>query len=320
MTVLEKLVVLIFLACVAAVYALEILLILHFAADKLWFEKTTNILSYNAAGVVHLLAIVGIICLLYAYFIEPRWIEVKTIRIRTEKLTKTCIRLVHISDLHCDKKPRNEKKLVKLVNTIKPDVIVFTGDCINTHTALPLFKETLKSLEANLAKLAVYGNVDFLNWRNLELFDGTGFELMTANTVTLEKNGETFYVSGLSYDKSAKRCDFLKNIPDNRFSIFMYHYPDLVEDLKNLNVDLYLAGHTHGGQVALPCYGALTTLSKFGKKYEAGMYQINDKILYVNRGLGLDGGLLPRVRFFARPEITIFDIKPNGQRKPNPDR
>ncbi len=82
---------------------------------------------------------------------------------------------------------------------------------------------------------------------------------------------------------------------------------DLIEDLKNLNVDLYLAGHTHGGQIALPIYGALITLSKFGKKYESGMYTVDDTILYVNRGIG---GHASAVRFFARPEITVFEVGP----------
>jgi hypothetical protein len=83
-----------------------------------------------------------------------------------------------------------------------------------------------------------------------------------------------------------------------------------VEDLNGTNVDLYLAGHTHGGQIALPFYGAIITLSKFGKKYESGEYRVGNTILYVNRGLGLAGGFNPKMRFFARPEITVFDLKP----------
>jgi len=75
-------------------------------------------------------------------------------------------------------------------------------------------------------------------------------------------------------------------------------------------VDVYLCGHTHGGQIALPFYGALTTLSKHGKKYEAGLYHEGNTRLYVNRGIGLEGGKAPPMRFFARPEITVFEIGP----------
>jgi hypothetical protein len=81
---------------------------------------------------------------------------------------------------------------------------------------------------------------------------------------------------------------------------------------------LYLCGHTHGGQVALPFYGAIITLTKYGKKYEAGMYEVGDSLLYVNRGLGLDSRWLPKVRFFARPEIAVFDILPKKKTEENP--
>lgn len=55
--------------------------------------------------------------------------------------------------------------------------------------------------------------------------------------------------------------------------------------------------------------------SKFGKKYESGKYEVNGTILYVNRGLGVEGGsFVPKVKFFARPEITVFEIKPNTSR------
>ena len=62
--------------------------------------------------------------------------------------------------------------------------------------------------------------------------------------------------------------------------------------------------------MALPIYGALVTFSKYGKKYESGLYELNNTILYVNRGIGMKGSTARRVRFLARPEITVFDIKP----------
>ena len=108
--------------------------------------------------------------------------------------------------------------------------------------------------------------------------------------------------------------NLLADIPADCFSIFLYHYPDLIEDLNNLNVDLYLCGHTHGGQVAIPFYGAIITFSKYGKKYESGMYKVGKTVLYVNRGIGLERSPAPQVRFFARPEITVIDIKPKTKK------
>ena len=62
--------------------------------------------------------------------------------------------------------------------------------------------------------------------------------------------------------------------------------------------------------MALPLYGALLTLSKFGKRYEAGLYREGATTLYVNRGIGMEGGPAPRVRFWARPEVTVIEIAP----------
>ena len=313
MTASEKLVLILFLGVIAIVYTAETFLLLAFVFNKLRGAEALKIFCSKPALAVHLLALIGIICFAYGYFVEPYRLKIETVRIQTPKLAKTTLRLIQISDLHCDKKPRNEVKLVRLINEMKPDIIVFTGDSINTSAALERFKETMKNLNAPLAKFAVDGNIDIWYWSKLDLFGGTGFEVLDANIVELQKNGESFYISGVSCRYPTAFGDVLKNVPEDRFSIFLYHYPDLIEDLHNLNVDLYLAGHTHGGQVALPFYGALITLSKFGKKYEAGSYTVGKTMLYVNRGIGMEGSHAPRVRFFARPEITVFDIKPNKQ-------
>ena len=310
MPIAERISLLLFLLVVTSIYVLELFLILTFIITKLGHRQTTNILWCKPAIVIHLLAVAGIICFLYGYFIEPYWIEVKVVPIQTDKLKKTSFRIVQISDLHCDKKERNERRIVELINQMEPDVIVFTGDAINTASALPRFKDTMRDLKAHLAKLAVHGNVDVRRWKNLGLFADTGFELLDQKTVVLRKDGERICVSGLTCQNPSAFRNLLQSVPDGQYSVFLYHYPGLIEDLEGLNVDLYLCGHTHGGQVALPLYGALITLSKYGKKYESGMYTVGDTILYVNRGIGLEGSSAPKVRFFARPEITVFDIGP----------
>jgi len=259
------------------------------------------------------LAIIGILCFLYSYFIEPYRLQVNTFTIPTEKLSKASFKIVQISDLHCDKKQRNEPKLVKLINHTEPDIIVFTGDSINSLGALGLFKKTLSSLKAKMSKLAVRGNIDIWYWSNVQLFEGTGFKVLDENSVTFDKDGEKITISGLQCENESKLNKTLKDMPGEYFSIFLYHYPGLIESLENLNVDLYLCGHTHGGQIALPFYGALVTFARFGKKYEAGMYHVGDTDLYVNRGVGMDDGLAPRVRFLVRPEIAVFNIKPVGR-------
>jgi predicted MPP superfamily phosphohydrolase len=142
------------------------------------------------------------------------------------------------------------------------------------------------------------------------MVEDTGFRLLRQDSVVVAKGSEEICISGLSIDRASACRDLLEGLADDRFNLFLFHTPDLIEDVNGLGVDLYLCGHTHGGQVALPLYGALLTFSKFGKKYESGLHRCGPATLYVNRGIGLEPRPAPQVRFCARPEIVVFDIVP----------
>lgn len=300
----------IFLAIVAAVYIREIFLLSAFLISGLQHKEFTPALRTPSAVINHLFAAAGLFCIVYGYFIEPRWIEIKSVEISTAKIARTSLRIIQISDLHCETKIKNENKMIEMINSLHPDLIVFTGDSLNTRRALPVFRDVMGRLRASIGKYAVTGNDDFAVARGLDLFRGTGFHLLNKESVRLTKEGETFFISGLDYEYPDRLSEVLGKVPPGFFSIFLYHNPDLIEGLNGLNVDLYLAGHTHGGQVALPFYGALITLSKYGKRYEAGEYSVNGTTLYVNRGIGTEGKVFLTARFFARPEITVFNIRP----------
>lgn len=126
----------------------------------------------------------------------------------------------------------------------------------------------------------------------------------------LEKDGEPLWVCGVALGHEAQAAEVLARIPAAAPTVFLHHTPDLIEEVAGPSVDLYLAGHTHGGQMRLPFYGALVTLSKFGKKYEAGLYRVDATTIYVNRGVGLEGGAAPRVRLLCRPEVAVIDLVP----------
>jgi len=302
--------VLIFVGVIFAVYAAEASLIIGVVKSRRRGQGIPKRFWSSRAIIIHLLTTAGVICLLYGYFIEPYWVEVKKVEISTSKLHQTTMRIVQISDTHCAIRPLNEKKTVEIINGLKPDIIVFTGDSANNSRGLKRFKETMGKLEGRLGKFAVRGNIDVYLWPGADIFGGTGFVELDGNSIEIDKNGEKIWITGVSCEKEDKIGDALKKVPEDCFSIFLYHFPDLAEDLNGLNVDLYLAGHTHGGQIDLPFYGAVITLSKFGKRYESGEYKVGNTVLYVNRGLGLAAGINPKMRFFARPEITVFDLKP----------
>jgi uncharacterized protein len=306
----EKVALLVFLLAVVALYGAEVLVLLRAMLAVARHRPARRVLLSKPAIILHVLAAGGLACTGYARFVEPTWIDVSMMTIHTPKLKEASIRIVQISDLHCDTKPRNEERLVSIVNDLKPDIIVATGDYLNDASALPLLKNTLSRLEAPLGAFAITGNFKRRTALDLDLFTDTGFEPLAQNTTTLMKGPDMISITGLNFDRADAYRGLLQGFPTDRFHVFLYHMPDLIEDVDDFGVDLYLCGHTHGGQIAMPIYGALITFSKFGKKYESGMYRVGNTTLYVNRGLGLEPRPAPQMRFFARPEIAVFDIVP----------
>lgn len=190
-----------------------------------------------------------------------------------------------------------------------PDLIVFTGDAVNAPQGLPLFKRLLSQLSEVAPTVVVRGNWDVWYWSKLDLFGGTGAREVANSAVSIPIRGTNVWVGGLSVDEEDGLRTLLSNSPPEQFRVLLHHYPDEVLRAAKLGVDLYLAGHTHGGQVALPFYGALVTLSKLGKQFESGLHRVGSTWEYTNRGIGMEGGSAPRVRFAARPEVTVIDVE-----------
>jgi len=308
----ELWIIILVVSVIAAIYVAEIFLVSDLVIQKYLRHIQVQKFFSRPAVVVHTLALAGLLCFTYAYFIEPYRIEVNTMELKTHKLHGDDIRLVQISDLHCDYKKRTEDKVVEIVNNLEPDVIIFTGDCLNTTEAIGLFKNTMNRLKATSGKLAVTGNWDMFTGADY-FFSGTGFDVLDGENRRLKVNGNKICFTGLGWKTDCEIEPIVKQLPADCFGVFLYHSPAYIERLKTGGQDLYLCGHTHGGQVNLPFYGAMVTMSKFGKKYEAGLYKVAETLLYVNRGIGMDGGIAPRVRFLSRPEIAVFDIVPAGE-------
>lgn len=301
-----------FLLAVAGIFGLELLLLI----SRLGRLRPPRMLTRRRILFLHTLTLLGLLCILWGYFIEPYRLQITMITLPTSKLNNTSIRLVQISDLHCDKKVRLEPRLPEAINHLKPDLVVFTGDALNDIAALPLLQQTLSSISAPLGKFAVRGNVDNRRFANIPLFENTGFIELSLEALVLEKDGQPFGLCGIDHAQGPRSWQALRHLHPDQFNVLLFHNTDLVDYVGAYPIDLYVCGHTHGGQIALPFYGALVTQSPQGKKYEAGLYQKDHFHLYVNRGIGMTGGWAPRIRFLAPPEITVFDIVPQDSAAP----
>ncbi len=278
-------------------------------------EKETNKVLLWIRRTMILLAGVGLLCFGYAAFIEPYWIEVRQVEVKSSKIRDGSkpIRVVHISDIHSEEYVGLEESLPLLIAEQKPDLIVFSGDSLNSKSGLGVFRSFLTKVSEIAPTFVVRGNWDVWYWNTEDLFGGLNVKELNGKAEKLEVRGIPVWIAGIYVGSEGKLIQSLNGIPKNDLSIFVTHYPDLIEnsEIKEFEPDLYCAGHTHGGQVAMPIYGALVTFSKLGKKYEGGTYQVGKTTLNVNRGIGMEGGITPRVRFWARPEVTVIDIVSN---------
>jgi predicted MPP superfamily phosphohydrolase len=301
---------LIFVALVLLVYALAIPALIASVRRKVGRTALPAPLAtvYFRRTILSL-AVIGLGCFAYGYFIEPYWPEVTHVQIRTGKLAdkSQMIRIAHVSDLHSDPAPRLEQRLPGLIAEEKPDVILFSGDAANSDAGIPVFRECLSKLAGIAPTYVVLGNWDVGDPGPTKLFSGTGVHELNGTAATINIRGTTVWLAGIATDRFSDIPMLVKTAPPNAFSVFLHHYPDAIYEVAG-KVDLYCAGHTHGGQVALPLYGALITLSRYGKRFESGLYQVGQTHLYVNRGVGMEGGVAPRVRFLARPEVTVYEI------------
>jgi uncharacterized protein len=226
-------------------------------------------------------------------------------------LGKDRFRIVHLSDLHLEQAGRRELRMVELVREARPDLILLTGDYSNTREGLGSLDDVLRALVAVAPVYGVPGNWDS-KFATAEVFRRTGATLLSDETRLIERNGRKLRLVGQDVYPKKSLKELLRGLNDGAYTVFMHHKPDAADELlgrePGQSVDLFLCGHTHGGQVRLPLWGAVITLSKFHKKYECGLYDVGGVPMYVHRGVGCEGSSAPRVRFLCRPEVALLDL------------
>jgi predicted MPP superfamily phosphohydrolase len=228
------------------------------------------------------------------------------------------IRLLHLSDLHVERLTRREAHLLELVEQVQPDIIVITGDYLNlSYVDDPIARAEVRKVLARLeAPYGVYATLGspLVDPRNTtpSLFDGLNIRLLRDEVAVLNfADGRTLSLLGLEceHDFESDASVFQKLVtmaPVDSVRVLLYHSPELMPLVQQHPIDLYLCGHTHGGQIRLPFYGAVITSSVTGKQYEMGPYIEQNTMLYVSRGIGLEGMSAPRMRLLCPPEIVSF--------------
>lgn len=259
---------------------------------------------------------------IYATWIEPFHIGVTHAALRSSKIDGDApLRLLHISDLHVEQNTARERKLLDLVARLDPDLVVLTGDYLNLSSVHdPESHTEVRDLLAELCErsrgpvYAITGSPP-VDLRGVvpRIFEGLPITWLLDDLAHVTIGGHRICIAGLRCTRERSRDAprlrrLLADIPADQFTLLLYHSPDLMPEAVDLGVDLYLCGHTHGGQIRLPFFGALITSSEFWKRYEMGRYEEDGTTLYVSRGLGMEGLGAPRARFLSPPEIIEWTL------------
>ncbi len=285
---------------------------------SLWPISTLAILAAIQASIWGMMA--------YGTTIEPFRLQVTHVELSSAKFSNPGkpLRVVQLSDLHVERLTRRERALPALVAQLSPDLIVLTGDFLSTSynhdpRALEELRALLVQIHAPGGVYAVWGTDEVDRPEVLRpLLTNVGIVLLEDQAVEVTVNSRRLWLMGLNCSRDlaadgGRLRALMADAPPGAFTLLLHHMPDLMPQAASLGVDLFLTGHTHGGQWRLPGFGALLTSSRYWKRYEAGHYHEGDTDLYVSRGLGMEGFGAPRARFFCPPEVVLVTLCGSGK-------
>ncbi|MBN2898418.1 MAG: metallophosphoesterase [Clostridia bacterium] len=270
----------------------------------------------------HIYLIITALVACYTIYWGNNCIDVTRHVITTDKLpaTSSPIKIVHLSDLHNKWFGENQKQLCDIIEQEHPDIIVITGDIIDSRKTA--YEPAISLLEQSVAIAPTYfvtGNHDVAirDYRHfLDLVEDTGTIYLDNSSRTISYGDAFIHLHGvddsnlIGYKAFYENLETLSTAMDTeQLNILLVHKPRFLETYATLNYDLVFSGHAHGGQIKLPGVGGVFSPGQgFLPKFAAGMIEQDDTKLIVSRGLG--NSLFP-FRILNNPEVVILTIQPN---------
>lgn len=260
-----------------------------------------------------------ILILLYGYAVEPNLFITKEYTIKDPNLPDSFdgVKIVHFSDLHYGRNIslKSIDKVVKEINFIKPDIVVFTGDLVETPNELKdkdfeVLADYLRKIDARIGKYAVLGEHDYEG--NTEVLKSTlttsGFDILLNESDAIYNNSvERIVLYGIDdVLKGYANLDKTFESDNEDYKIVLVHEPDYVDDILERvgSVNLILSGHSHAGQVKLPFLDKLYNI-KGATLYYGNYYRVGNTNVYVSSGLGVSAYTF---RLFNPPSINFYRI------------
>lgn len=271
----------------------------------------------------HVLLQAGLLCgMLYASLVEPFRVQWREVDVELPGAPAGGLKILLVSDLHLDRRGIREDQVLELARSFAPDLVLWPGDFTNlSFVGDGRSAEEVRDVMAELCRLApVYASrgtpeVDGREWV-VRLVEGTGAVFLDHESAEVTVKGVELCLVGVPCagedSELTKSLTRLVAGADSIPVILLHHSPDLIEAAADLGVFLYVAGHTHGGQIRLPVVGAFYTASRYRGKYAWGSFQVGRTALVVSRGIGLEGAGAVRMRFGCPPEVVGINLRPGG--------
>jgi len=220
-------------------------------------------------------------------------------------------RIAFLTDTHVTSFMRRNfyREIVAQVQQFSPHVVLLGGDFVTFSRDIPLIAEVLLTdLSARDGIFAVLGNHDY--WAGgqevMRAMQARGVRFLINESVVLPPPlvGIDEIYRG---DPDTERA--FANVDPASPCIGISHHPDIIDLLRGHRLDLLLCGHTHGGQIRFPFFGAVVVPSRHETEYAAGFHRVGNVLMYVSRGIGA----VPPLRILCRPEVATFVLR-RGQR------
>lgn len=229
-------------------------------------------------------------------------------------------KILQVSDLHNKEFGKNQNKLVERTKEINPDIIVVTGDLIdsrktNIDIAVNYMSQAVKIAPTYYIPGNHESRID--EYDKLEkMLSKEGIKVLSNDSENIKINNQELSLLGMEdisfVNSENKEKEFssilsnLKNKSKKNLTILLSHRPDLIDIYAKQNIDLVFTGHAHGGQIRLPFIGGLLSPNQgFLPKYTSGIYEKDNTKMIVSRGLG--NSLFP-LRIFNRPELIVTTL------------
>lgn len=264
----------------------------------------------------------------YVTYIEPERLVVHHVRIETPKLSET-VRILHLADIQAGSIGPYQEEIFEKIEALRPDLILNTGDFLQVvppatfESEWPKLHAMITRVHPRLGTYAVFGDTELDAETRMQLHrkkpeDLEPLVMLSSHDTRIDTGGGQISLLGLnlfhSQDRKwAKRSidPWLEGSDPNDFRILFGHSPNFALGVAEAPIDLCLAGHTHGGQVNLPFYGALVTYSDVPREWASGFRRIGIPYLNVSAGAGSNRRHgLPPIRFNCPTEMTLIELVP----------